>query len=108
MTSPFVDRAAEAAAPPRPERRRLPAAVRGPYLAAVRRAWRAGVAPVELALALAAFARDGRARALPLDVLLRALDVVLAEPDGRGAMTEAGALRGWAAAHVLRLYHGLD
>lgn len=99
------------------ERRHTPVAARGPYLAAVRRAWErartAGAAvrgglPPELALdlALAAYARDGRARQVPVDALLRALDTVVRA--GPGGDPDADGLGAWARARLIRRYYGAD
>ncbi len=96
-----------------PERRRTPAATRGPYLDAVRRAWMRVAAPRELAspalsLALAAYARDGRARDVPVETLLRALDIVLCPRDGDDPRLDVSEVRAWAGQRVIRYYHGVD
>ena len=59
-----------------PERRHTPAAARSPYLAAVREAWQRAHAANNaddpgLGLALAAYARDGRAREVAGTWLIR-------------------------------------
>jgi hypothetical protein len=100
-----------------PERRRTPAGARGPYFAAVRRAWRAACEAgdpdrPELALALATFGCDGRARGVPVETLLRALDTIVHEADAErlelsAAGTRASA-REWAGERVIRAYCAAD
>ena len=82
---------------------------RGPYLDAVRRAWRSVAADVDpridaLALALHAFARDGRARGASVESLLRALDRLAHPPIGE---PEPGFtyVREWAGTEVIRAYY---
>ena len=84
-------------------------APRSPYLDAVRRAWRSVAADVDpridaLALALHAFARDGRARGASVESLLRALDRLAHPPIGE---PEPGFtyVREWAGTEVIRAYY---
>ena len=85
---------------------------RSPYLAAVRDAWarlRAELDPRgdALALALAIFARDGRARGVPVAALLRALDSLIrptAEMEGVGF----ARVREWAGTQVNRADYRAD
>lgn len=86
---------------------------RTPYLTAVRAAWRHAREAADpfgdgLALALCLFARDGRARGVPVDTLLQTLDgLVRSGPDGTDqAGTEQ--LRAWVGAQVIRAYYGAD
>ena len=94
------------------ERRRIPTAARGPYLAAVREGWQvardAGDArQPALALALATYAHDGRARGVRVETLLRALDTVVRPPDGEGSL-DFGDARAWAGTQVIRGYYAAD
>jgi hypothetical protein len=95
------------------ERRRLPSAARGPYLDAVRAAWRSAREVHDrrhpaLALALAAFARDGRAREVPVEVLLRALDTIVYPQDGGDTQLDFSDARDWAGTLLIRRYYGAD
>ena len=87
---------------------------RGPYLAAVREAWlhaRAAfdAAPPGLAFAIAAFARDGCARRIPVETLLRALDVVIGPEAGAvPAGVDHVRVREWAGTHLIRSYFRAD
>jgi hypothetical protein len=96
-----------------PERRRVPAAVRGPYLLALRAAWRIAREAEDaehpaLALALAAYARDGRARGVPIVLLLRARDTIVRPGLGGDLAVDFGRVREWAGAEVIRRYHQDD
>ena len=90
-------------------------ALRSPYLGAVRDAWRRAREMREpyadgLALALCLFARDGRARGVPVSALLQTLDG-LVRPRVIGDNVELAELelaRSWAGAQVIRAYHGAD
>jgi hypothetical protein len=103
---------------PFPERRRVPPEARTPYFTAVREAWRRArhalpltAGPGEeggrrvLALALAAYARDGRARGVPVATLLRALDTVVRPQDGGDPTLDAGGARAWAGSALIRAYY---
>jgi hypothetical protein len=84
---------------------------RSPYLAAVRAAWRQardGETPFSdgLALALCLFARDGRARGVPVDSLLQTLDTHVRSATADAA--EGELVRAWVGAHVIRAYYGAD
>jgi hypothetical protein len=99
--------------PTAPERRRIPHAARTPYLSAVREAWTRGrdageANPPALALALAVYARDGRARGVPVDVLLRALDTVVRPPVAGRARVDPSLARAWAGAELIRAYYRDD
>ena len=100
-------------APGLPERRHTPAAARSPYLIAVREAWRRAHAShdaddVALALALAAYARDGRARGVPVATLLRALDIVVCPARGGDARLDFGRAREVAGTQLIRSYYRGD
>ena len=96
-----------------PERRRVPAAARGPYFLALRAAWRTaseardGEHPA-LALAVAAFARDGRARGAPVELLLRALDTIVRPQLGGDAALDFASVREWAGTQLIRAYYQAD
>ena len=86
---------------------------RTPYLDLVRQAWRATAADTDpradrLALALHAFARDGRARGAPVESLLGALDR-LSRWVGHVDDVEPGfeRVRDWAGTVVIRAYYGV-
>ena len=91
---------------------------RSPYLGAVRdawrRAWEAGDLYANgLALALCLFARDGRARGVPVHALLQTLDGLIrasgsGDPAELGEIAELEQARSWAGAQVIRAYHGAD
>ena len=88
MSNPSPERPPLAAQAP--ERRHTPAAARGPYLSAVRDAWQHARAAHDaehpaLLLALAAYARDGRARGVPVEVLLTGKFAVQPPVIGRAA-----------------------
>jgi hypothetical protein len=92
------------------ERRHTPAAARSPYLAAVREAWQRAHAAHDaddpaLALALAAYARDGRARGVPVATLLRALDIVVCPARGGDARLNFGRARETAGTWLIRSYY---
>lgn len=84
---------------------------RGPYLDAVRRAWRATTVDLDprsdaLALALHAFAKDGRARGASVESLLRALDRLARASAGRDEREPGfAAVREWAGTQVIRAYY---
>jgi hypothetical protein len=106
------DRSAPLAAEP-VERRHTPAAARGPYFGAVREAWqvagRAGNAHhPALALAIAAYARDGHARGVPVQTLLRALDTVVRPERGGEAALDFGRAREVAGTLLIRSYFRAD
>jgi hypothetical protein len=95
------------------ERRRVPPLARSPVFAAVGRAWRAACDAFDpghaaLALALAAYARDGRERGVPVAVLLRALDTVVRPADGGDPALDAGGIRARAGTALIRAYYGGD
>lgn len=95
------------------ERRRIPEGARGPYLAAVRTAWQHALAAGDpshpaLALALATYARDGRARGVPVAILLRALDMVVRAHHGGDPALDFGNARAWAGTQVIRDYYRAD
>lgn len=95
------------------ERRRTPHAARGPYLDAVRSAWRVAREAHDerhpaLALALAAYARDGSAREVPVEVLLRALDTIVYPQHGGDAQLDFSDARDWAGTLLIRRYYGAD
>ncbi len=102
-----------------PQEQRHPAArhpdvsVRGPYLSAVREAWRSACllsdprAPA-LDLALRAFARDGRARGASVGSLLRALDALVRPTEGGDAGLDVPTLREWAGTQVIRSFYRDD
>jgi hypothetical protein len=112
--TPAADQRPSAARPEGPaERRRTPEPARGPYLAAVRSAWRLARAADDashpaLALALAAYARDGRARGVPVATLLRALDTVVRPQHGGDAALDFGDARAWAGTQLIRDYYRAD
>jgi hypothetical protein len=96
--------------PALPERRHTPAAARSPYLAAVREAWQRAHAAHDaddpaLGLALAAYARDGRARGVPVATLLRALDIVVCPARGGDARLNFGRAREAAGTWLIRSYY---
>jgi hypothetical protein len=108
-----TERQAQALPGPAPERRHTPAAARGPYLAAVRDAWERARAAHDsehpaLCLALAAYARDGRARGVPVEVLLRALDTVVRPERGGDAVLDFGRVREVAGTQLIRSYYRAD
>lgn len=88
------------------------AARRSPYLDLVRRAWRATPDDVDprtgaLALALSAFAKDGRARGATVESLLHALDRLTRSVAGRDESEPGFArVREWAGTQVIRAYYG--
>jgi hypothetical protein len=93
-----------------PERRHTPHAVRGTYFGAVREAWQRARAAHEaehpaLRLALAVFARDGRARGVPVEALLRALDTIVRPHAGGDAALDFGRAREAAGALLIRAYY---
>jgi hypothetical protein len=95
------------------ERRRVPAECRGPYFGAVREAWRLARAAgddgrVRLSLALAVYARDGRARGVPVATLLRALDTIVAPHAGGDDALDYGGARAWAGSALIRAYYRDD
>jgi hypothetical protein len=99
--------------PALPERRHTPAAARSPYLAAVREAWRRAHAAHDaddpaLGLALAVYARDGRARGVPVTTLLRALDIVVCPAQGGDAHLNFGRAREAAGTQLIRSYYRGD
>lgn len=83
--------------------------VRGPYYAAVRDAWAAAHSRLDrsgalLELALRAYARDGRARGVPVSALLIGLDrLTRAESDN--AAPDAESFRELAGTIVIRAYY---
>jgi hypothetical protein len=96
-----------------PERRHTPAAARGPYFGAVRDAWRRALAAQDpehpaLRLALAAYACDGRARGVPIETLLRALDTVVRPAQGGDAALDFGRARERAGTMLIRSYYRAD
>lgn len=98
---------------PHVERRRTPAAARGPYFMAVREAWRLARDAGDpdhprLALAIAAYARDGRARAVPVATLLRALDTVVSPSHGGDPALDFGRARELAGSLLIRSYYRAD
>jgi hypothetical protein len=95
------------------DRRRVPAPARSPHFAAVQAAWRAACAAFDpghptLALALAAYARDGRARGVPVAVLLGALDTVVRPASGGDPGLDAGGARARAGTALIRAYYAAD
>ena len=85
---------------------------RSAYLGAVRDAWRrareeGSLSTDGLALALCLFARDGRARGVPVHALLQTLDG-LVRSAGSGDAAELEQARSWAGTQVIRAYHGAD
>jgi hypothetical protein len=111
MSNPSIERSGFQS--PESERRHTPAAARGPYFRAVRDAWqRAGAAHdpnhPALALALAAYARDGRARAVPISTLLRALDTVVRPERGGDSELDFGRTREIAGSLLIRSYYRAD
>ena len=93
-----------------PERRHTPAAARGPYFGAVRDAWRLALRAHDahhpaLALAIAAYARDGHARGVPIQTLLRALDTVVRPDRGGDAALDFGTAREVAGTLLIRSYY---
>jgi hypothetical protein len=98
---------------PGPERRHTPAVARGPYFGAVREAWRRARDAHDpehpaLGLALAAYARDGRARGVPVQTLLRALDTIVRPHEGGDPALAGGALREQAGTLLIRAYYRAD
>ena len=111
MSDPSVESQIRAGA--LPERRRVPAAARGPYFVALRAAWQAAreagnAEHRALALTLAAYARDGRARGVPVALLLRALDTIVRPGLGGDLALDFGRVREWAGAEVIRRYYQDD
>jgi hypothetical protein len=93
-----------------PERRHTPHAVRGTYFGAVRDAWQRARAAHDaehpaLRLALAMFARDGRARGVPVEALLRALDTIVRPHPGGDAALDFGRAREAAGTLLIRAYY---
>lgn len=94
-----------------PERRRIPPAARGRYLAAVREAWHVArdahdARHPRLALALAAYARDGRARGATVGMLLHGLDVLVRSVHGGDGSLDFGDAREWGGSVLIRSYYG--
>lgn len=89
-------------APTQPrERRHTPHTARGPYFGAVREAWRRAREAHDaehpaLRLAVAAYAGDGRARGVPIETLLRALDTVMRPADDGHPALASDAIRAYA------------
>ena len=86
---------------------------RGPYLSAVREAWRTACLRHDLRspaldLALRAFARDGRARGASVGSLLRALDALVRPADGSDSGLDVPTLREWAGTQVIRSFYRDD
>jgi hypothetical protein len=86
---------------------------RGPYLSAVRDAWRNACLlhdPRSPALdfALRAFARDGRARGASVGSLLRALDALVRPANGGDLELDVPSLREWAGTQVIRSFYRDD
>lgn len=84
-------------------------AVRGPYYSALSEAWSASRARrdhsrPQLDLALRAYARDGRARGVPVHVLLVGLDRLMRGPNG-DSTPDAEQLRELAGTTVIRAYY---
>lgn len=98
-----------------PEQQPAPSewAPKGPYLGAVREAWRNACRLSDprspaLDLALRAFARDGRARGASVGSLLRALDSLVRPPDGGDTELDVPTLREWAGTQVIRSFYRDD
>ena len=111
MQNPLAESGAHHAE--RVERRRTPSAARGPYLLAVRDAWQLARDAGDphhpaLALAMAAYARDGRARGVGVSTLLRALDTVVRPPYGENPGLDFGGAREWAGTMLIRSYYQAD
>jgi hypothetical protein len=80
---------------------------------AVREAWQRAHAANDahdpgLGLALAAYARDGRARGVPVATLLRALDIVVCPARGGEAHLNFGRVREAAGTCLIRSYYRGD
>jgi hypothetical protein len=95
------------------ERRHTPAAARGPYLTAIREAWQHAraaydAAPPALVVAVAAFAHDGRARGVPVETLLRALDTAICRAPAGERGLDHGRVREWAGTQLIRSYYCAD
>ena len=89
-----------------------PSPTRGPYLTAVRDAWRTAWREHDprhprLDLALRSFARDGCARGVSVGALLRALDD-LVHPGGGESGMDLPTMREWAGTTVIRAYFSAD
>ena len=87
--------------------------VRGLYLTAVREAWHRALDAREmrsdgLALALWAYARDGRARGVSVATLLRALDLLVRPVPGRDPAPDVDRVREWAGTQVICAYYRAD
>ena len=90
-----------------------PSAIRTPYYGRVREAWRAAVArhdysAPQLAVALQVFARDARAREIPVSDLLKALDAMIDARYGGEYALDADHVRTWAGLLVTRAYYRDD
>ena len=90
-----------------------PSAIRTPYYGRVREAWRAAVARHDytappLAIALQVFARDARAREIPVSDLLKALDAMIDARSGGEYALDADHVRQWAGLLVTRAYYRDD
>jgi hypothetical protein len=88
-------------------------AARGPYLSAVREAWRRARDSHDphsdaLAFALSVFARDGRARGQSVASLLRTLDSLVRPARGGDAALDFDNVREWAGTQVIRAYYQAD
>jgi hypothetical protein len=59
-------------------------------------------------LALATYARDGRARGVPVSVLLRALDTIVRPSAGGDAALDLGGARALAGTALIRAYYAHD
>ena len=108
-----TERRADQRAEPRAEQPPHEVSPKGPYLSAVREAWRnASLAhdarSPALDLALRAYARDGRARGASVGSLLRALDALVRPHEGGDAGLDLPTLREWAGTQVIRSYYRDD
>jgi hypothetical protein len=89
------------------------ARVRSPYFGALREAWRHAreerdPCTSSLALALCLFTCDARARGIPVDALLLAVDRLIRSAPNTAESAELEPVRAWASAQVIRAYHRAD
>jgi hypothetical protein len=97
----------------RSERRSAAALAWGPCLRAVREGWRRAWEAHDpehpaFCRALAAYAQDGRARAVPIGALLRALDALVRPAEGGQAALDFGRARERAGTLLIRSYYRSD